>query len=249
MNMNLEGKVALVTGGTRGIGSAICKQFASSGAKVATNYRNKEAAQAFIAEAKAEGCAILGYQVDVTDFEGCQAMAEQIEKDLGPVEILVNNAGITQDTTFRKMTKEQWDSVLSINLDSLYNVTKPLIQGMLDRGWGRIINISSINGQKGQIGQTNYTTTKAGVHGFTMSLAQEVARRGITVNTVSPGYIATDMVMAVPEDIREKIIQQIPVGRLGTPEEVAYLVEFLASEQAGFITGADLAMNGGQHMM
>jgi acetoacetyl-CoA reductase len=165
------------------------------------------------------------------------------------VDILVNNAGVTKDVTFRKMTKDQWDTVMKINLDSLYNVTKHVIEGMMERGWGRVINISSINGQKGQLGQTNYSASKAGMHGFTMALAQEVARKGVTVNTVSPGYIATEMVMTVPEDIRNKIIAGIPVGRLGTSEEVAAMVAFLASDESGFTTGADFSMNGGQHMM
>ncbi len=249
MKIDLTGKVALVTGGTGGIGAAICEYLASVGAKVATNYRNEEKAQEWLKETSSRGFDFKAYQVDVTDTEGCAKMAGQIEEDLGPIDIVVNNAGITWDTTFRKMTKEQWDTVLKINLDSLYNVTHPVIESMTNRGWGRVINISSINGQKGQIGQTNYTTSKAGMHGFTMSLAQEVARKGVTVNTVSPGYIATDMVMAVPEDIRNKIIAQIPVGRLGTPEEVAALVTFLASDHAAFITGANFAQNGGQHMM
>ncbi len=248
MMSNLNGKVALVTGGTGGIGAAICMKLAESGAKVATNYRNKEKAEAWQAEAKSKGFDIVIYQVDVTDYDGCVAMMKQIEADLGPVDILVNNAGITKDTTLRKMTRDKWDAVMDINLNGMYNVTQPLIEGMTSRGWGRIINISSINGQKGQMGQTNYSATKAGMHGFTMSLAQEVARKGVTVNTVSPGYIATDMVMAVPEEIREKIIAQIPAGRLGTPEEIAELVNFLASDAAGFTTGANYAMNGGQHM-
>lgn len=248
MITSLEGRVALVTGGTGGIGAAICLQLAASCAKVATNYRNEEKAQKWLAETKA----IYGfktYRVDVTDFDACQRMVERIEKDLGPIDILVNNAGVTKDATLRKMGKEQWDTVLRINLDSVFNVTRQVIQGMMDRGYGRIVNISSINGQKGQIGQSNYAASKAGMHGFTMSLAQEVARKGVTVNTVSPGYIATDMVMAVPEEIRNQIIAQIPVGRLGTPEEVAYLVDFLVSDQAAFITGANFAQNGGQHMM
>ncbi|MEQ8289472.1 MAG: acetoacetyl-CoA reductase [Gammaproteobacteria bacterium] len=245
---NLEGKVALVTGGTGGIGAAICIKLAAEGAKVATNYRNKEKAEAWQKECKDKGFDIAIYQVDVTDYEGCQKMIEQIEKDLGPIDILVNNAGITKDTTLRKMTREKWDAVMDINLNGLFNVTQPLIEGMTNRGWGRIVNIASVNGQKGQIGQTNYTATKAGMHGFTMSLAQEVARKGVTVNTVSPGYIATEMVMAVPEDIREKIVAQIPVGRLGASEEVAELVNYLVSENAGFTTGANFAMNGGQHM-
>ena len=246
---NLKGKVALVTGGTGGIGAAICLRLADAGAKVATNYRNQEKAEKWQQEVKSEGYDIAIYHADVSDYEACEKMVKQVENDLGPIDILVNNAGITKDTTLRKMTKEQWDIVMAINLDGLFNVTRQVVEGMTNRGWGRIINISSINGQKGQLGQTNYTTTKAGMHGFTMSLAQEVARKGVTVNTVSPGYIATDMVMAVPEEIRNKIIAQIPVGRLGTAEEVAALVGFLASEEAGFATGADFSMNGGQHMM
>ena len=246
---NLKGKVALVTGGTGGIGAAICLKLAESGAKVATNYRNEEKAKAWQTEAKKAGHDVAVYQADVSDFDACQALADQIEKDLGPIDILVNNAGITKDGMFKKMSKEKWDAVMNINLDGLFNITKPLIEGMTDRGWGRIINISSINGQKGQLGQTNYAASKAGMHGFTMALAQEVARKGVTVNTVSPGYIATEMVMAVSEDIRNAIIAGIPVNRLGTSEEIAALVDFLASEEAGFATGADFSMNGGQHMM
>ena len=246
---DLTGKVALVSGGTGGIGAGICLRLADSGAKVATNYRNEEKARAWQAENKQNGYDIAIYQSDVSDFEACQKLVNDIENDLGPVDILVNNAGITKDGTFRKMSKEQWDVVMKINLDSLYNMTKPVIDGMTERGWGRIINISSINGQKGQIGQTNYSASKAGMHGFTMALAQEVARKGVTVNTVSPGYIATEMVMAVPEEIREKIIAGIPVGRLGEVREIAALVEFLCSEDASFATGADFSMNGGQHMM
>jgi acetoacetyl-CoA reductase len=246
---NLEGKVALVTGGTGGIGAAICLKLAESGAKVATNYRNEEKAQAWQAEAKAAGHDIAIYQADVSDFDACQTLVDQVEKDLGPIDILVNNAGITKDGMFKKMSKEKWDMVMNINLDGLFNITKPLVEGMTDRGWGRIINISSINGQKGQMGQTNYAASKAGMHGFTMALAQEVARKGVTVNTVSPGYIATEMVMSVSEDVRNSIIAGIPVNRLGTPEEIAALVDFLASDEAGFATGADFSMNGGQHMM
>ena len=246
---NLKGKVALVTGGTGGIGAAICLKLAESGAKIATNYRNEEKARAWQAEAKKAGHDIAIYQVDVSDFDACQTLAEQVEKDLAPIDILVNNAGITKDGMFKKMSKEKWDAVMKNNLDGLFNITKPLIEGMTDRGWGRIINISSINGQKGQLGQTNYAASKAGMHGFTMALAQEVARKGVTVNTVSPGYIATEMVMAVSEEIRNSIIANIPVNRLGTSEEIAALVDFLASEEAGFATGADFSMNGGQHMM
>ena len=246
---DLKGKVALVTGGTGGIGAAICLKLAESGARVATNYRNEEKAKAWQADAKKAGHDIAIYQADVADFDACQAQTEQVAKDLGPIDILVNNAGITKDGMFKKMSKEKWDVVMNINLDGLFNMTKPLIEGMTDRGWGRIINISSINGQKGQLGQTNYAASKAGMHGFTMALAQEVARKGVTVNTVSPGYIATEMVMAVSDDIRNSIIAAIPVNRLGTPEEIAALVDFLASEEAGFATGANFSMNGGQHMM
>lgn len=249
MKIDLTGKVALVTGGTGGIGASICEALAESGAKVATNYRNEEKAQEWLDSTSARGFAFKAYRVDVTDTEGCKSMLDQIEADLGPIDIIVNNAGITWDTTFRKMTKEKWDAVINTNLDSLFNITQPLIEGMTARGWGRIINIASVNGQKGQMGQTNYTATKAGMHGFTKSLAQEVARKGVTVNTVSPGYVATEMVMAVPEDIRNKIIAGIPVGRLGKPEEIAATVAFLASEHAAFITGADFSQNGGQHMM
>lgn len=249
MKTTLEGRVSLVTGGTGGIGAAICRQLADSGAEVATNYRNDDKARKWLAETSTAGYDFKAYPVDVTNFDGCRRMVDQIEQDLGPIDILVNNAGIAKDTTLRKMSKDQWDEVLTVNLDSVFNVTRHVVQGMTERGFGRIINISSINGQKGQIGQTNYSAAKAGMHGFTMALAQEVAKKGVTVNTVAPGYIATDMVMAVREDIRDKIIAQIPVGRLGTPEEVAYLVNFLASDQAGFITGSDLAQNGGQHMM
>ena len=246
---DLKGKVALVTGGTSGIGAAICLRLADSGAKVATNYRNEEKARKWQKEVKTKGYDISIYQADVTDFNACTNLVKKIESDLGPIDILINNAGITKDGTFRRMSKEQWDDVININLDSLFNVTKQIIDGMTERGWGRIINISSINGQKGQLGQTNYSAAKAGMHGFTMALAQEVARKGVTVNTVSPGYIATEMVMAVSEDIRNKIIAGIPVGRLGKVEEIAALVDFLASEEAAFATGADFSMNGGQHMM
>jgi len=246
---NLKGKVALVTGGTGGIGAAICLKLTESGARVATNYRNEEKAKAWQAQAKKAGHEIAIYQADVSDFGACQALVDQVEKDLGPIDILVNNAGITKDGMFKKMSKEKWDAVMNINLDGLFNITKPLVEGMTDRGWGRIINISSINGQKGQMGQTNYAASKAGMHGFTMALAQEVARKGVTVNTVSPGYIATEMVMAVSEEVRNSIIANIPVNRLGTSEEIAALVDFLASEEAGFATGADFSMNGGQHMM
>ena len=188
------------------------------------------------------------YVCDVGDNEQCAEVMARIEAEHGGVDVLVNNAGITRDTTMRKMSYEQWQAVLRINLDGVFNVTRQLLPGMLERGWGRIVNISSINGQKGQIGQTNYAAAKAGMHGFTKSLALEVARKGITVNTVSPGYIATEMVMAVREDIRQQIIAQIPVGRLGQPEEIAAAVAYLVSDEAGFVTGSNLSINGGQHM-
>ena len=246
---DLKGKVALVTGGTGGIGAAICLRLADSGARVATNYRNEEKARKWQGEVRAQGYDIKIYHADVSDFNACTNLVKIISTDLGPVDILVNNAGITKDASFRKMTKEQWDAVMNINIDGLFNVTKQVVDGMMERGWGRIINISSINGQKGQFGQTNYSASKAAMHGFTMALAQEVARKGVTVNSVSPGYIATDMVMAVTEEVRKQVIAMIPVGRLGTVEEVAAMVEFLASHEAGFTTGADFSMNGGQHMM
>lgn len=247
MNTSLKGKVAIVTGGTGAIGTAICRQLADSGAKVATNYRSEEKLKHWQEENK--GYSFFAYKCDVTDFNACKDFVAAVEKELGPVDILVNNAGITMDTTLRKMTWEQWNTVLNTNLDSVFNMSRQVVQGMTDRSFGRIINISSINGQKGQIGQCNYSAAKAGMHGFTMALAQEVARKGVTVNTLSPGYIATEMVMAVPEEIRKQIIAQIPVGRLGTVEDVAYAVDFLSAPEAGFITGADIAANGGQHMM
>ncbi|WP_199152749.1 beta-ketoacyl-ACP reductase [Chromobacterium sp. ASV23] len=243
-------KIALVTGGMGGIGTAICKTLAETGHTVVTTYSKSGREQAWLADMKGLGFTdIHCYQCDVADFAACQSMVARIVKDLGPVSILVNNAGITRDASFKKQTKDDWDAVIRTNLDSVFNMTKPVLDGMLEAGFGRIINISSINGQKGQFGQTNYSAAKAGMHGFTMALAQEVAKKGVTVNTISPGYIATEMVMVVPEDVRNKIIAQIPVGRLGKPEEIAALVGFLSSEHAGFITGSNIAMNGGQHMM
>lgn len=245
----LEGKVALVTGGSGGIGAAICERLAQAGAKVATNYRNREKAERWQAEVREKGLEIPIYQADVSDYAASAAFVAEAEAELGPVAILVNNAGITKDGMFKKMDREQWDAVMAVNLGGLFNMTRQVIAGMSGRGWGRIVNISSINGQKGQLGQTNYAAAKAGMHGFTMSLAQEVAGKGVTVNTVSPGYIATDMVMAVPEEIRQRIIAGIPVKRLGRPEEIAAMVAFLCSEEAAFATGADFSVNGGQHMM
>jgi acetoacetyl-CoA reductase len=244
----MAGRVALVTGGTGGIGTALCKRLAKAEYRVATNYRDEEKKQQLLNQAKAEGFSVLCVKGDVTDFNSCASMVKEIERQLGPIEILVNNAGITRDGTFRKMSFEQWDAVLTTNLDSVFNMTRHVIEGMLERGFGRIINISSINGQKGQFGQTNYSAAKAGIHGFTMALAQEVARKGITVNTISPGYIGTKMVRAVPEDVLNKIIAQIPVGRLGEPQEVAEVVAFVAADSSGFMTGANIDINGGQWM-
>ena len=241
-------RVALVTGGTGGIGTAICKKLADQGHKVATNYRNEEKARAWQAQMKADGYDFTLVKGDVTSPEEAEAMVKELEEKLGPVDILVNNAGITRDGTFHKMKADQWNDVINTNLNSVYNVTRPVIDGMRDRKWGRIIQISSINGLKGQYGQANYAAAKAGMHGFTISLARENAKLGITVNTVSPGYVATDMVMAVPEEVRAKIVADIPTGRLGTPEEIAYGVGFLADEQAGWITGSNLDINGGHHM-
>ena len=242
-------RIALVTGGMGGIGTAICKALADSGHIVATTYSKPGKEQAWLADMKEQGYDFHAFQCDVSDFDSCQQAVAAITEKLGPVDVLVNNAGITRDATFRKLGKADWDAVIGTNLDSVFNVCKPVVESMLERGFGRVINISSINGQKGQFGQTNYSAAKAGMHGFTMALAQEVARKGVTVNTISPGYIGTDMVMAVPEDVRNKIIAQIPVGRLGQPEEIAGLVNYLASDLAGFMTGADFAINGGQHMM
>ena len=241
-------RVALVTGGTGGIGTAICKRLHDAGHKVATNYRNEEKTRAWQAQMKQDGYDITVARGDISSPEEAEAMVREVEGALGPVDILINNAGITRDGTFHKMAPDQWQDVINTNLNSVFNVTRPVINGMRDRKWGRIVQISSINGQKGQYGQANYAAAKAGMHGFTISLAQENARHGITVNTVSPGYIGTDMVMAVPEAVREKIVAQIPTGRLGNPDEIAYAVSFFLPEEAAWITGANLAANGGQYM-
>jgi acetoacetyl-CoA reductase len=237
-------RVAVVTGGTRGIGEAISKALKEAGYSVAANYGgNDEAAQKFKAASD-----IPVYKWDVASYESCAAGLKQVESDLGPVEVLVNNAGITRDTMFHRMTPEQWSAVINTNLSSLFNMCRPVIEGMRSRKFGRIINISSINGQKGQLGQANYSAAKAGELGFTKALAQESARSGITVNAICPGYIATDMVKAMPKDVVEKnILPLIPVGRLGEPEDVARCVVFLASDEAGFVTGSTISANGGQY--
>jgi len=244
----MTSRVALVTGGTGGIGTAIVKELARKGHRVATNYRNEAKAKAWQEQMHGEGFDILIVHGDVSSAEDAAHMVQEVEAKLGPIEILVNNAGITRDGTFHRMKPEQWMDVINTNLNSCFNVTRPVIEGMRERKWGRIIQISSINGLKGQYGQANYAAAKAGMHGFTISLARENARNGITVNTISPGYIATDMVMAVPEEVRAKIVADIPTGRLGAPEEIAYGVGFLADDRAGWITGSNLDINGGHHM-
>jgi acetoacetyl-CoA reductase len=244
----MTARVALVTGGTGGIGSAIVRNLAKQGHKVATNYRDEAKGNAWVSQMKSQGLDVVAVKGDVGDTASAEAMIKAVEDKIGPVDILINNAGITRDTTFHKMSALQWQEVINSNLNSCFNVTRPVIDGMRNRKWGRIIQISSINGQKGQYGQANYAASKAGMHGFTISLAQENAKFGITVNTVSPGYVATDMVMAVPEDVRNKIAAQIPLGRLGEPDEIAYAVSFFVSDEARWITGANLAINGGQYM-
>ncbi|MCR4283038.1 MAG: acetoacetyl-CoA reductase [Bauldia sp.] len=237
-------KVAIVTGGTRGIGAAIARGLKAAGyTVVATYHGNDEAAAKFKAET-----GVAAYKWDVADAAASAAGVKQVEADLGPVDMLVNNAGITRDSMFHRMTFDQWSAVIRTNLDSMFAMTRPVIEGMRERNAGRIVNISSINGQKGQIGQANYSASKAGVIGFTKALAQENARKGITVNCVCPGYIDTDMVAGVPEKVLEGIIAQIPVGRLGKPEEIASLVAYLASDSAAFITGAVFTANGGQYL-
>jgi acetoacetyl-CoA reductase len=237
-------RVAVVTGGTRGIGEAISKALKAAGYTVAANYGgNDEAAQKFKA-----ATSINVYKWDVSSFDACAAGIKQVEADLGPVDVLVNNAGITRDTPFHRMTAEHWTAVINTNLGSLFNMTRQVFEGMRSRKFGRIINISSINGQKGQFGQVNYSAAKAGELGFTKALAQEGARNGITVNAICPGYINTEMVQAVPKDVLEKnILPQIPIGRLGEPAEIARCVVFLASDEAGLITGSTLTANGGQY--
>ena len=243
-------RIALVTGGMGGLGEAICFKLAALGYTVVTTCSpGNTKAQEWLQAMKQQGFNFYAYACDVTDWESCQACVRKITAEIGPVDVLVNNAGITRDMTFKKMDKINWDSVMHANLDSCFNMTKQVCDGMVDRSWGRIINISSVNGQKGAFGQTNYSAAKAGMHGFTKALALEVARKGVTVNTISPGYIGTKMVTAIPKDVLDsKIIPQIPMGRLGKPEEVAGLVAYLASEEAAFVTGANIAINGGQHM-
>jgi acetoacetyl-CoA reductase len=243
-------RIALVTGGMGGLGEAVCIKMAALGYQVVTTHSpGKPNVQQWLGAMEQHGYKFRAYECDVADYDSAQQCIARITGDIGPVDVLVNNAGITRDMTFRKMDKTNWDAVIKTNLDSVFNMTKPVCDGMTDRGWGRIINISSVNGQKGAFGQTNYSAAKAGIHGFTKALALEVARKGVTVNTISPGYIGTKMVMAIPKEVLDtKIIPQIPMGRLGKPEEVAGLVAYLASDEAAFVTGANIAINGGQHM-
>ena len=243
-------RIALITGGMGGLGETISTKMADAGYRVAVTYSpSNKTADKWIADMKVKGYEFHVYPCDVADFDSCKACVGKLAADFGPVDILVNNAGITRDMTFRKMGKADWDAVLRTNLDSVFNMTKQVCDGMVDRCWGRIINVSSVNGSKGAFGQTNYAAAKAGMHGFTKSLSLEVAKKGVTVNTISPGYIGTKMVTAIPKEILDsKILPQIPVGRLGKPDEVAGLIIYLCSEEAAFVNGANIAINGGQHM-
>ena len=247
--MTEECKIALVTGGMGGLGQTICRRLAGEGlAVVALHSPANPRVQQWLAEHEREGYQFDAQAVDVADYASCAAAVDAIRARHGPISVLVNNAGITRDASFRKMLPEDWQAVLRTNLDSVFNMTRQVVEDMLALGWGRIVNISSVNGQRGAFGQANYAASKAGMHGFTKSLALEFGSRNITVNTVSPGYVATEMVMAVPEDVRNKIAAQIPVGRLGEPDEIAYAVAFLVHQEAAWITGANLSINGGQYM-
>ncbi|MBP5987313.1 MAG: acetoacetyl-CoA reductase [Azonexus sp.] len=243
-------RVALVTGGMGGLGEAVCIKLAALGFRVVTTYSPGNAkVDHWLNSMHNLGYGFKAYPCDVTDFESARECIETVTREIGPVDVLVNNAGITRDMTFKKMTKADWDAVMHTNLDSVFNMTKQVMDGMVERKWGRVINVSSVNGQKGAFGQTNYSAAKAGMHGFTKALALEVAKQGVTVNTISPGYIGTKMVTAIPQEILDsKILPQIPVNRLGKPEEIAGLVAYLASDEAAFVTGANISINGGQHM-
>ena len=243
-------RVALVTGGMGGIGTAVCKKLAKANGNVVVanclpGYEHKEA---WLEGMNKEGFEVYAAEGDVADFESTVAMVKKIESDIGPVDILVNNAGIVRDNMLKKASSDDWMAVINSNLNSVFNVTKNVIDGMTERGWGRVVNMSSVNGQKGQFGQTNYSAAKAGVHGFAKALAQEVIRKGVTVNSVSPGYVETPMVKSIRKDVLDKLIAGIPIGRLAQPEEIAALVAFLTSEEAGYITGANIAINGGMYM-
>ena len=245
-----DNKVALVTGGMGGLGTAICRRLQAEGFRVAATYSPGNATpDAWLAAQRDEGYRFTTYRVDVTDYGDCEWMMQKLLAEMGRLDVLVNNAGITRDRSLRKMTLEDWQAVLRADLDSVFNMSKQAIEPMMAQQWGRIINISSVNGQQGAFGQTNYSAAKAGMHGFTKALALEMARHGVTVNTVSPGYLRTKMVEAVPAEVmNDKILPQIPMGRLGEPDEIAGLIAYLVSEDAGFMTGTNLAINGGQHM-
>jgi len=243
-------RTAIVTGGMGGLGESISIKLMDAGYKVVVTYSPSNTKyRSWLEDMKSRGHAFAAYPVDVVNYDDCAAKVAQMQREVGQVDILVNNAGITRDMTFKKMTKADWDAVMRTNLDSCFNMTKQVMDGMLERSWGRVINVASVNGQKGAFGQTNYSAAKAGIHGFTKALALECARKGVTVNTISPGYIGTKMVTAIPKEILDsKILPQIPIGRLGKPEEVAGLIIYLCSEEAAFVTGANISINGGQHM-
>jgi acetoacetyl-CoA reductase len=241
-------RVAYVTGGMGGIGTAICQRLHKDGFTVVAGCGPSRDFDKWLGEQKALGYTFYASVGNVGDWDSTVAAFNKVKADHGQVDVLVNNAGITRDGQFRKMSKDDWDAVIRTNLDSLFNVTKQVIDGMIDRNWGRIVNISSVNGQKGQFGQTNYSTAKAGIHGFTMALAQEVAAKGVTVNTVSPGYVGTDMVRAIRPDVLEKIVGSVPAKRLGLPEEIASIIAWIACDEGGYATGADFSLNGGLHM-
>jgi acetoacetyl-CoA reductase len=243
-------RLAVVTGGMGGLGETISTKMADAGYRVVVTYSPSNTKyKSWLEEMKGRGYSFAAFPVDVVDYDSCARQCSIIQSEIGPIDILVNNAGITRDMTFKKMTKTDWDAVMRTNLDSCFNMTKQVMDGMVDRMWGRVINVSSVNGQKGAFGQTNYSAAKAGIHGFTKALALEVARKGVTVNTISPGYIGTKMVTAIPKEILDsKILPQIPIGRLGKPDEVAGLIIYLCSEEAAFVTGANISINGGQHM-
>jgi acetoacetyl-CoA reductase len=243
-------RIAFVSGGMGGIGSAICRRFAQTGHTVVAGcLPGYERKQEWLDAMRAPGFKVHAAEGDVADFDSCAEMFYNVRSIVGPIDILVNNAGITRDAVFKRMTEQDWMAVINTNLNSVFNVTRQVVDGMCERGWGRIINISSVNALKGQFGQTNYSAAKAGMAGFAKALAQEVVKKGVTVNTVSPGYVETDMVKAIKQEIRDQIIAAIPMGRLARPEEIAAVVAFLASDEAGYITGANISVNGGMHMM
>jgi acetoacetyl-CoA reductase len=250
MGTGMDDKVALVTGGMGGLGTALCRRLGAAGFRVAATYSpGNKTPEAWLAAQRDEGFSFTAYKVDVADYADCEWMMQKLLAEMGRLDVLVNNAGITRDRSLRKMSKEDWDVVLRADLDSVFNMTRQAIEPMIAQKSGRIVNISSVNGQQGAFGQANYSAAKAGMHGFTKALALETARHGITVNTVSPGYLRTQMTDQVPPEImQQKILPQIPLGRLGEPHEVAALVAYLASDEAAFITGANIAINGGQHM-